>query len=91
MKKRASDNGITNLNDNQLAALTSLAFNGIEPFSNFVNAYKKYGSTESLCINWWNNYHLHDKNGKYYPGLAKRRKAECDLFVNGNYNMNVYG
>ena len=91
MKQRCSSNGITNLNDNQLAALTSLAFNGIEPFSNFVNAYKKYGSTDALCTNWWNNYHLHDKNGKYYSGLAKRRKAECDLFVNGNYNMNVYG
>lgn len=91
MMQRCSSNGITNLNDNQLAALTSLAFNGIEPFSNFVNAYKSYGSTESLCTNWWHNYHLHDANGKYYPGLAKRRKAECDLFVNGNYNMNVYG
>ena len=90
MKQRCSSNGITGLNDNQLAALTSLAFNGIEPFSNFVNAYKKYGSTESLCTSWWHNYHLHDAKGTYYPGLAKRRKAECDLFVNGNYNMNVY-
>lgn len=91
MKQRSSSNGITNLNDNQLAALTSLSFNGIEPFSNFVNAYKTYGSTEALCTNWWHGYHLHDAKGTYYPGLASRRKAECDLFVNGNYIMNVYG
>ena len=34
---------------------------------------------------------LYDKYGNYYSGLAKRRKAECDLFVNKKYNMNPYG
>jgi len=87
VKQTLSSAGIT-VNDEQLTALVSLHYNN--NLNGFVNAYNSYGTTNSLCTDWWHNKALHDGNGKYYPGLAKRRIAECDLFVNGVYNMNPY-
>lgn len=84
-----STNGIT-LNENQIAALASLQFN-CGNINGFLDAYKKYGSTSNLCSNWWEQKALRDANGTYLVGLKKRRIAECDLFVNNNFNMNVYG
>jgi len=89
VKKKLSSSGI-NVSDNQLSALVSLEYN-CGNINGFAEAYQKYGVTQQLCTNWWNNKALHDGNGRYYAGLAKRRVAECDLFVNGNYNMNPYG
>lgn len=89
VKKKLSSAGIS-VNENQLAALVSLEYN-CGNINGFVDAYNTYGSSNSLCTSWWHNKALRDGNGRYYPGLAKRRKAECDLFVNGNYNMNPYG
>lgn len=90
VKSTLSQYSISGLNDNQLGALVSLKFN-CGNINGFVDAYKQYGATDALCTNWWHKKALHDKYGKYYPGLAKRRVSECDLFVNGNYNMNPYG
>ncbi len=84
-----STKGIT-LNENQVAALASLQFN-CGNINGFFEAYAAYGSTSALCSNWWEQKALHDANGNYLSGLKKRRVAECDLFVNNNYNMNVYG
>ena len=89
VKRKLSSAGIT-VNEEQLAALVSLEYN-CGNINGFVNAYNSYGSTQSLCTGWWHHKALHDANGRYYSGLAKRRKAECDLFVNGVYNMNPYG
>lgn len=47
----------------------------------FVEAYKKYGATEELYNNLLNRPTT--SNGIYAAGLAKRRKAEWDLFCNG--------
>lgn len=89
IKSLMSSKGIT-LNENQLAALVSLQFN-CGNINGFFENYNSYGSSQELCTNWWHNKALHDANGNRLSGLEKRRKAECDLFVNGNYNMNVYG
>lgn len=78
------------LNDNQIAALISLQFN-CGNINGFFENYESYGSSQALCDNWWHNKALHDAKGNRLSGLEKRRRAECDLFVNGNYNMNVYG
>lgn len=88
IKSKISAKGVT-LNDNQIAALASLQFN-CGNINGFFEAYNKYGSTESLCTNWWEQKALHDKKGNYLRGLKKRRVAECDLFVNNQFNMNVY-
>lgn len=84
-----STKGVT-LNDNQIGALASLQFN-CGNINGFFEAYEKYGSTEALCTNWWEQKALRDSSGTYLSGLKKRRIAECDLFVNGTFNMNVYG
>lgn len=89
IKALLSTNNIT-LNENQVAALASLQFN-CGNINGFFENYERYGSSESLCTNWWEQKALHDANGNYLSGLKKRRIAECDLFVNGSFNMNVYG
>ena len=88
IKSKLAAKGIT-LNDNQVAALASLQYN-CGNINGFFEAYDKYGSSNNLCQNWWEQKALHDKKGNLLKGLQKRRKAECDLFVNGNFNMNVY-
>lgn len=71
-----------NLNVNQIDALTSLKYN-CGNIDGFVNAYNIYGSSESLCSNWW----LNKASGGYYAStLKKRRQKECNLFVNGIYD-----
>ena len=67
----------------QIDALTSRAFNcGVAGgMKGFVKAYKQYGTTEQLYDNLLNRPTT--SNGKYAPGLAKRRKAEWDLFCSG--------
>ena len=77
------------LNENQFDALLSLYFN-CGSINDFFGNYQSYGSTEALCENWWNDKAIRDHNKEIQVGLIKRRKAECDLFVNGVYNMNVY-
>lgn len=84
-----SSNGIT-LEENQIAALASLQFN-CGNINGFFENYAQFGSSENLCSSWWEEKALHDAKGNYLSGLKKRRIAECDLFVNGNFNMNVYG
>lgn len=89
IKALLSSHSIT-LSENQVAALSSLQFN-CGNINGFFENYQQYGSSDALCSNWWEQKALHDANGNYLEGLKKRRIAECDLFVNGNYNMNVYG
>lgn len=89
IKGMLSTKGIT-LNENQVAALASLQFN-CGNINGFFEAYEKYGTSEAICTNWWEQKALHDASGNYLSGLKKRREAECDLFVYGTYNMNVYG
>jgi len=84
VKQTISSAGIT-LTQNQIDALVSLNYNSGN-ISGFTNAYKTYGSSEALCDNYWIG-----KDSGGYSGLPKRRKVECDLFVNGTYNMNPYG
>lgn len=89
VKSLLSSKGIT-LSENQIIALVSLQFN-CGNINGFFENYETYGSSQNLCSNWWEQKALHDANGNKLGGLVKRRKAECDLFVNGNYNMNIYG
>lgn len=84
VKKTISSAGI-NLSENQIEALVSLEFNAGN-IGGFTDAYKTYGTSQSLCDNYW----VGNASGGY-SGLPKRRKAECELFVNGTYNMNPYG
>lgn len=49
----------------------------------FADKYKEYGNTEALYDNYMNSPVTAD--GKYLEGLARRRKAEFDLF-----NKNIY-
>lgn len=84
VKAILSKNSIS-LNESQITALVSLKYN-CGNIDGFINSYNTYRSSEQLCSNWWNKKALHDANGKYYAGLAKRRIAECNLFVNGVYN-----
>lgn len=84
VKSKLSANNLT-LNEKQVQALASLDFNAGN-IGGFVNAFNNYGSTQSLCNNYWIG-----KSSSNYAGLPKRRKAECELFVNGTYNMNPYG
>lgn len=84
VKSKVSAKGLT-LSENQIAALVSLKYN-VGNINKFFEPYSKYGSTESLCTNWWEKYALHDKKGNYLSGLKKRRISECDAFVNGVYN-----
>jgi len=88
IRSKVSSKGIT-LNDNQVAALASLQFN-CGNINGFFEAYAKYGSTDGLCTNWWEQKALRDSSGTYLSGLKKRRIAECDLFVNNVYDMAVY-
>jgi len=87
IKGQLSNKSIS-LSENQIAALISLKYN-VGNIKSFFEPYNSYGSSQNLC-DWWENYALHDRNGNYLEGLKKRRIAECDLFVNGTYNMNPY-
>lgn len=88
IRKKVSSKGIT-LNDSQIAALASLQFN-CGNINGFFENYQKYGSTQALCTNWWEQKALRDQNGTYLAGLKKRRVAECKLFVTGEYDMNIH-
>lgn len=83
VKSKVSSKGLS-LSENQLAALVSLKYN-VGNINKFFDPYKKYGASQSLCTNWWENYALHDKKGNYLSGLKKRRVSECNAFVNGVY------
>lgn len=81
-----SSNNINNLKDYQIDALLSLKYNcgNIEGFS---SAYSSYGSTESLCNNWWHNKAI-KAGSDFENGLRKRRQKECKLFLTGVYDGN---
>ena len=89
VKKKLSSAGIT-VNDDQLTALVSLEYN-CGNIKGFVENYQKYGSSDTLCTNWWHTKAITAVNGTRPPGLVKRRRAECNVFVKGEYNMNPYG
>lgn len=84
VKQTLSKNGITDLTQNQMDALVSVQYN-VGNILDFPSKYKQYGATQALCDNWWYNYKVS------YPGHIPRRKAECDLFVSGEYRYNIYG
>lgn len=84
VKQTLSKNGITDLSQNQMDALVSVQYN-VGNILDFPSKYKQYGATQALCDNWWYNYKVS------YPGHIPRRKAECDLFVSGEYRYNIYG
>ncbi len=71
-----------NLKQNQLEALLSLKYN-CGNIVGFVEAYNYYGSTDTLCNNWWINK---ASGGPYSSTLIIRRKKECQLFVHGIYD-----
>lgn len=89
IKTQLSSKGLS-FNEYQIGALLSLQYNTGNIYDFFPN-YELYGNTESLCNDWWNKFKLRDANGNYLEGLVKRRKAECNAFVNNVYNMNPYG
>lgn len=80
-----AQNSISNLANHQMDALTSLKYN-TGNLNGFPNAYRSYGSTESLCTKYWND-HIVMKGSQYENGLRRRRKAECNLFVYGEYGV----
>lgn len=74
----------------QVDALISRAFNcgpyGSTGLEAFVRAYNTYGDTDAL----YNNFMcipVTDANGRYYPGLTKRRQWEWQLFHEGIYQV----
>lgn len=83
VKKELKNNNINNFKTNQIDALTSLHYN-TGNLDEFVDAYKKYGSTDQLCTNWWQTHYI-NKGTIYEAGLKARRTRECNLFVHGTY------
>ena len=83
VKSMLSSKGIS-LNDTQINALSSLKFN-CGNINGFFDNYAKYGSSQSLCTNWWHNKALYDQRGNKLPGLVTRRQRECTLFTTGVY------
>ena len=78
-------NSISNLANHQIDALTSLMYN-TGNLDGFPNAYRSYGSTESLCTSYWNDHYVM-KGSQFEKGLRRRRKAECQMFVNADYGL----
>ena len=86
IKNKLDANGIT-LSQNQIDALISTAFNigeggllGSTLFKNICN-----GVTDKDTI--YSNFLAWSKcNGKTWEGLLKRRKAEYNLFMYGDYS-----
>lgn len=78
-------NSISNLANHQIDALTSLMYN-TGNLDGFPNAYRSYGSTESLCTGYWNNHYVMT-GSQFENGLRRRRKAECQMFVNADYGL----
>lgn len=75
----------SNFNDNQFAALISLAYNaGISSAKKMID-YINEGHTQSEIDAFWQNFHIKDRNGNVVQGLINRRKDETMLF-DGNYN-----
>lgn len=82
VKNILAKNGITNLTQAQIDALTSLHYN-CGNINGFVDAYRTYGATESLCQGWFIGK---SSGGTYANTLHRRRRVECDLFVYGVYS-----
>lgn len=70
-------NYVYHFNENEIAALTSFAYNcGIGSLKNLLKNGSRSRSEIRSAILLYNK----DINGKYLAGLARRRKAELELF-----------
>lgn len=80
IKALCSSNGLS-LADYQIDALTSLKYNR-GSISGFFEAYNSYGTSDSLCTNWWHEVAIMPGT-QYEQGLRNRRQKECKIFVHG--------
>lgn len=79
-----SNNSIT-LKENEIQALISQKYN-TGNISGFVDAYNKYGNTQSLYDNWFFRNIM--KGTQFEKGLTRRRNAEWALFHAAKYVYN---
>ena len=84
VEKTLAKNNIS-LKTHQIYALTSFTYNcsNIEETYNFSTIYKKYGDTNELYDNFFDQ--CKHVNGEVWTGLVRRRKAEWYLFHTGKY------
>lgn len=85
VRNSLAQNSISNLANHQVDALTSLMYN-TGNLDGFYNAYRSYSNTESLCTSYWNSHYVM-VGTQYENGLRRRRKAECNMFVHGEYGV----
>jgi murein DD-endopeptidase MepM/ murein hydrolase activator NlpD/GH24 family phage-related lysozyme (muramidase) len=83
IKALLEKNGITDLKQYQIDALTSYHYN-VGNINKFPAAYKTYGVSEGLWTAFFSKPVT--SRGEVAPGLIKRRAAEWELFTTGNYN-----
>lgn len=81
-------------NQNQFDALCSLAYNcgnGVVTGSNsLTNTIRKDPNNESAIRSVWENFYV-TAGGQYLPGLAARRKQECNLYFGKSVEMRSIG
>lgn len=81
-------------NQNQFDALCSLAYNcgtGVVTGSNsLTNAIKSNPNDESVIRPIWEKFYV-TAGGQYLPGLAARRKQECNLYFGKSVEMRSIG
>ncbi len=87
IKALLASNGITDLKQYQLDALTSYHYN-VGNINKFPAAWKTYGMTDGLWTAFFSKPVT--AKGVVAPGLVKRRAAEWELFTTGNYNAKIY-
>ena len=88
IKDRCIELGITK--QYQFDALVSLAYNCgngvVLNDNNLTRAIKTNPLDEKTIRNVWENFYV-TSNGTYLSGLAKRRKQECNMFFNKEYEV----
>lgn len=85
VRNSLASHGVSNLANHQIDALTSLMYN-TGNLDGFYSAYRTYQTSESLCTNYWYSHYV-NAGTQYETGLRRRRKAECKLFVHGDYGL----
>jgi GH24 family phage-related lysozyme (muramidase) len=84
IKSVLESNGITDLKQYQIDALTSFHYN-VGNIDDFPAAWKKYGTGEGLWTEFFSK-HIY-ASGEVVQGLVNRRRAEFELFTTGNYGL----